>query len=267
MATYLDNPFEWDRLASLCYTSDVAGVPTVVGYDTEFDGVDINSESTVGRAKIHVFSLAVIEPGATESALGFRHPTGYVLPERALRHPSIKEMLEDKNVLKPIHNQPVDSHATYNSGVVLRGGINTLDMARFLYPWRAQLVRGNYDLDSICKWRIGQGKTDDFDDLLGYDSHETYTMERTVKLCACGEVGCRKKKAPHDVKSDVQRVVELSRVVRRILALEQLVPGHRLWERYIAYAASDATLALILYQCMLLDGQKGRPYPWSTGVF
>lgn len=262
MATYLSEPSEWDDLAAQCRASRPA-----VGYDTEFDGVDINSESTVGRARIHVFSLAVVPPGATESALGFKHPVGYVLPERALRHPSIRALLEDREVEKAIHNQPVDSHATWNSGVALRGGINTLDMARFVYPWRAQLVRGNYDLDSICKWRVGQGKTDDFDDLLGYDAQEPYTVEKTFKLCACGEVGCRKKKAPHDTKSDVQRVVSLSRLVRRILPLEQLVPGHALWDRYIAYAASDAVLALILYQCMLLDGQKERPYPWTTGVF
>ena len=172
MTQYLDKEEQWDAVAAECRESKI------IGYDTEFDGVDINSESTVGRARIHVFSLATLPPGAVESALGFRNPTAYVLPERALRHPSIRATLEDPSVEKAIHNQPVDSHATRNSGVILRGGVNTLDMARFVYPWRAQLISGNYDLDSICKWRTGRGKTEDFDDLLGYDAEEEFQTLR-----------------------------------------------------------------------------------------
>jgi hypothetical protein len=254
-AEYVDSPDGYERVSAACRAAGT------VGYDTEFDGVDINSESPVGRAKVHVFSLAA--PGGTKSVLGYNEPTSWVLPARAFAHPAIRGLLEDPSVRKAVHNQPVDSHATANSGVQLRGGINTLAMARFLYPWRSQLIRGNFDLDSICKWRVGFGKTEDFDDFLGYDAEESYEVEEWAKLCGCGEVGCRKKKAPHDSKSPVRRVVQRTKKVRRILALESLVPGHNLWDRYIAYAACDAELALILYQCMVLDGQKTRPYPWG----
>lgn len=237
----------------------------VVGYDSEFDGVNILHESTVGRAKVHVFSLAT--PSNVITALNYRVPNSWVFPAVAFHYPRMKTLLENPDVKKPIHNQPVDSHAAYNAGVTLRGCINTLAMARFLYPWRSQLLSGNFDLDSLCNWRVGFGKTEDFDSFLGYDAQEEFTSEETRQLCACGIVGCRKRKAPHDEKSPILATVTRTRKVRRIIPLVDLKPGHPLWERYLAYAASDAELAFILYQMMLIDGEKERPYPWTFGTF
>jgi hypothetical protein len=135
-------------------------------------------------------------------------------------------------------------------------------MARFLYPWRSQLLSGNFDLDSLCVWRVGFGKTEDFNEFLGYDALEEHTSEETRQLCACGEIGCRKRKAPHDEKSPVLAAVTRTKKVRRITPLVDITPAHPLWARYLAYAASDAELALILYQMMLIDGEKERPFPW-----
>ena len=232
----------------------------VVGYDSEFDGVNVLTESTVGRAKVHVFSLATASDNLT--ALNYYAPNSWVFPAVALHFPRMRTLLENPDVTKPVHNQPVDSHAAFNAGIRLRGCCNTLAMARFLYPWRSQLLSGNFDLDSLCNWRVGFGKTENFNEFLGYDAQEEYTSEEIRRLCACGTVGCRKRKAPHDEGSQVTSLVTRTRKVRRIIPLVDIRPGHPLWARYLAYAASDAELALILYQCMLIDGQKERAYPW-----
>lgn len=261
MDTWCPTQAEWD--AAL----DLIEPHALTGYDSEFDGVDLNTQSAAGRAKVHVFSVAI--PTPTISALGYNIPQSFVFPEAAMHYPRMKAWLENPNAKKAIHNQPVDSHAAWNSGVHLRGGINTLDMARFLYPWRSQLMSGNFDLDSLCRWKVGFGKTEDFEAFLGYDAQEEYQVEETKKLCACGEIGCRKQKSPHDDKSPVRMVVTRSKKVRKITPLVDLTPGHPLWVRYIPYAAVDAELALILYQMMVVDGQKDmRPFPWvNTDIF
>ena len=225
-----------------------------LGYDSEFDGLDISWQSTVRTANIHVFSIAV--PGRA-----------WVFPAAMLIEPEMKALLEDPTYAKAIHNQPVDAHAARNAGVKIRGGINTLDMARWVWPWRAKLVSGNFDLGSLAKWRLGKDKTEDFDALLGYDAQEAYTVVQTRQRCSCGEVGCRKKKPPHDgLRTPVEVEMTHHRKVRRIIPLADLKPGHALWDRYLAYAASDATLALELYAALQEDAKKGRPYPWTPGM-
>lgn len=259
MDTWCPTQAEWDEAL------DLVEPHVLTGYDSEFDGVDLNTQSAAGRARVHVFSVATPTPAV--SALGYNVPQSFVFPEAAMRYPRMKTWLENPDAKKAIHNQPVDSHAAWNSGINLRGGINTLDMARFLYPWRSQLMSGNFDLDSLCRWKVGYGKTEDFEEFLGYDAQEEYTAEVEKKECACGALSCRKQKAPHDHKWPVLVTVTHSRRVRKITPLIELVPGHPLWARYIPYAAVDAELALILYQMMVEDGQKNmRPFPWVSSV-
>lgn len=235
---------------------------TVVGYDSEFYGVDIGEQSCVGNARIDVFSIAV----RTERLhpLGYRIPKAFVFDGRLLTHPCVRDFLEDSGKRKVVHNLSVDSHTARNAGVRLRGGQDTLNLARWVYPDRADLPRGNYDLDSLCKWRVGFGKTEDFDEFLGYWVDEPYEETVTKFRCVgCMELGCRKKKAPHDsgrVPEEVQ--VTRTKKVRKYQHLPDLRPGHPLFERYVAYAAADAELALILWQMIQIDGQKERPYPY-----
>lgn len=235
----------------------------VVGYDSEFYGCDIAEESPVGKAKVDVFSAAI--PGHP-CAAGFSPCTNFVFEGKLLRHPQVRsKLLEYDGVAKPIHNQPADAHAAANHGVVIRGGINTLSMARWVYPERANLPRGNFDLDSLCRWRVGFGKTEDFEQFLTYKDWEEYQDEVTKKRCECGELGCRKKKGAHASKTEERVVVTRRKQVQKVHSLPDVRPGGKLsdlFPRYLTYAAADAELAVIIYQMMLIDGRKERRYPY-----
>lgn len=234
----------------------------LAGYDSEFDSVDISTQSCVGRSRLDVFSIAV----ATEklNPLGYYEPTSWVFEGSLITCPSVRGYLESPEFRKVIHNRPVDEHTARNAGVRIRGGLCTLNMARFIYPERANLVRGNFDLDSLCRWRVDRGKLEDFDALLGYDDYVPYDVEVAKKFCtACESFDCRKKKAPHDSKVERLTTVTRQKCVRKIRELSSIRPGHELFAPYCEYAAVDAELALILYQMMLIDGQKERPYPWG----
>lgn len=247
---------------------ELAKTVNTLGYDSEFYGCDISEESPVGKATVDVFSLAI--PAQRASAAGFTPCTNFVFEGGLLRHPQVGGpggLLESDKWLKPIHNQPADAHAAANHGVVIRGGINTLSMARWVYPERANLPRGNFDLDSLCRWRVGFGKTEDFDGLLGYDDYEPFEEEVTKKRCECGVLGCRKKKGSHVNKTAELVMVTRQKKVRRIHPLSAVRPDgalSHLFPRYLTYAAADAELAVIIYQMMLIDGRKERRYPYPA---
>lgn len=228
------------------------------GLDTEFEGVDIGHESCVGKAQLHVLSVAT--PSGPLLPRGFHSAQSYVFARECLGYASLKEWLEDDRIAKAVHNQPVDSHSLRNAGVLLKGGRNTLAMARWWWPERAK--REGFSLDSLGNDFCGAGKTEDFDELLGYDDTELRQHEVTKQRCACGVLGCRKRLPPHDVKIPEKVICDYNAKVRRHVPLHTLHPGHSLWVRYLAYAAWDAVLALWLYELMLRDGQRERPYPW-----
>ena len=236
-----------------------------VGYDSEFDGVRIGEESCVGKARVDVFSIAV--PAGPITPVGFTPCKSWVFEGDLLTYGPVRAFLGASQVTKCVHNLTVDAHAAANQGVGIRGGLNTLSMARFVYPERANLARGNYDLDSLCQWRVGFGKVDDFTELFGYYDYEPYEEEVTKQRCwGCGEVGCRKKKGLHELKESVRVTVTRAKKVRRHHPLSGCRPGGPLgdkFSRYVKYAAADAELALILYQMLLIDGRKERAYPWT----
>lgn len=233
------------------------------GLDTEFYGCDIRTESPVGRTTCHVFSVAT--PSGPLLPRGFHAASSYVFAGGLLSYGPVKDWLEDERRRKAVHNQPVDHHTIRNHGVRLRGAINTLEMARFTWPHRAKFE--GFDLDSLGRDYCGAGKTESFDGLLGYDSNEEYQVEVERKLCTCGVVGCRKRKVPHSFERTVTEVVTRSRKVRRHLELTTLHTAHDLWPRYLNYAAWDAVLALWLYEIMLREGEKERPYPWTIKLY
>lgn len=256
MAIWVGTEAEADRAIQAIRGHETAG------YDSEFYGVDLDSESCVGRSKVDVFSIAV--PTSTLKPLGYYEPTAWVFEGGLITTSSVRSYLEDPGYRKVIHNRPVDEHSARNAGVRIRGGLCTLNMARFVYPERANLPRGNYDLDSICRWRVDRGKTESFDGLFGYDAYEPFTAEAPANFClACSDFGCKKKKAPHDNKVVQIRSVTRQKKVRRHVHLPDVRPGHELFERYLEYAAVDAVLAYILYSMMLIDAQKERDYPWG----
>ena len=235
----------------------------VCGFDTEFYGCDITTESPVGRTTCHVFSVA--SPSGALLPRGYHDASSWVFSCHLLTHPPIKVWLEDAAYVKAIHNQPVDAHTVRNHGVRIRGGVNTLDAARFFWPSRAN-GRG-FSLDSLGEDFCGAGKTESYTDLFGYQAAETYEVEAFKQTCSCGVLGCRKRKAERDgtehLKGNYESVVTTrSRKVRRLIPLTDLHEGHPLWARYMAYAAWDAVLALWVYELMMRDNRE-RTYPWS----
>lgn len=237
----------------------------VVGYDSEFYGVDISRQSCVGTAVVDVFSFAT--PAGDLNALGFNEPNSYVFDGALLTHPSVRAIIENPAVMKAVHNLPVDAHAAQNAGVAIRNGLNTLDMARWIYPERANLLHGCFDLDSLARWRVGRGKTEDFSDFLMYDALEEVTELSERKFCGtCQLFSCRKQKSPHDHKVTRETMVTRNKKVRLPVHLPDVRPDASradLFARYLTYAAVDAELALIMLQMMERDGRKARRYPWS----
>lgn len=232
----------------------------VAGLDTEFYGVDIRSQSPVSRSKCHVWSVAV--PSGRETALGYNHTESFVFTADALASPEVKAWLEDTDFTKAVHNQPVDSHTLGNAGICLRGGVNTLDLARWVYPHLARGFAQPFALGNLAHSLAGLNKTEDYKDLFAYDARKAFEVETTKKRCQCGELSCRKKTGDHVRKWPERVTSTVYRKVTEFTPLTDLHPAHPLWPRYIAYAARDAELALIVYQIMLREGEKSRPWPW-----
>lgn len=234
------------------------GLP--VGLDTEFYGLDIREQSPVARSVCHVFSLAI--PDGPIHPRGHHECTSWVLDGSLLRVDCVRAVLEDPEIHKPVHNQPVDHHTIRNAGVRLRGAVNTLQMARFILPSR---VKGRgFDLDSLGEDLVGVGKSTSYKELLGYEAVEEFTEDVMRAVCVCGATGCRKRKGDHWAVDEVMVSVTRKRKVQKLIPLTDLHQKHPLWERYVAYAARDAVLAVQIYEHLLRLGQQERPYPWPS---
>src|SRR5574338_697366 len=183
-AKYLDRPEQWDELADRIRRAGI------IGLDTEFYGVDVRKQSCVGRAKVHVWSVAIrtkrMDP------LGFHRARGWVLPVEALLHTPLRAVLEDAEVDKCVHNQPVDDHAMANHGVELRGAINTLDLYRWSHPHLK-----DFDLKSLMKSELHREPVCEFLDVVRYRTTQRIVKTKTIEVtqCACGVEGCRLRKA------------------------------------------------------------------------
>lgn len=252
---WIDTPPGWT------YAAEVLSDHPLTGLDTEFYNVDISSQSPVARSVVHVWSVSI--PDGEELPAGFNRPSTFVFPGEALTHDGLRKWLEDPAYTKAVHNQPVDSHSIGNAGVHLRGGVNTLEMARWVYPELARGFNRPYALDNLAHGRVGLSKTESFEDLFGFEAVREREVDTYKKRCACGELSCRKKLPPHD-----QKWPELVKSIVRskytdFLPLTDLSPSHPLWTRYLAYAARDSELALIMYQVMMRDMEKERPFPWA----
>ena len=252
--TYLATKPEWEALATRLADA------VIVGLDTEFYGLDVRRESCVGRAKVHVFSLA--EYTGRRSPRGHFVATGYVLPAASI--PTFAPLFADEDVIKVVHNLAVDDHALANHGAVVRGAVNTLSLARWCWP--GLVGSGGYGLKALMA-RLGKEPVAAFKDLVGYEAEEfTSTWKKVkVKTCACGTTGCRKRTLPEHAKEEREEDEEVvrSRVVRREYPLESIVPGHERWDLLVRYAAEDAVSALELYSLLLREPDPGR-YPFGT---
>ncbi len=257
---WLDNAEQWTALAGLVRRRGCCGL------DSEFYNVDVRKQSCVGRARVHVWSIAV--RSNRKSPLGFHRAVGWVLPAEALQHPDLKALLEDASIRKYLHNQPVDDHAFHNHGVNLRGCLNTLNYARWKWPEFKEL--GGFGLknlmveklhrDIVCAFEVKKPK-DDYWGLTNFQRTLVTEKQKTVVelVCSCGEPGCRKRKGHEKTKVESMVTVVKHRLVWDLYPLESIVPGHPRWDLLVEYAAEDAIAALEVAE--LADGEPD-PAPW-----
>lgn len=137
-------------------------------------------------------------------------------------------------------------------------------MARWTWPHRARAAwGGGFGLDALGKDVLGEGKLEHFNELFTENIETWVTKSKEVRWCACGTPGCRKRTRPcHEKLSRIDTVQE-PKLEERKVPLEEVVPGHFLFQRALRYAAQDAVLAYALYHIMLrLNQRTERLIPW-----
>ena len=233
-----------------------------VGFDTEFYGVDIGSQSCFGRARVHLLSVAVKRHPRVVLPRGYDLADPAVLSSAALDHQGFVEWLEDSEAKKVIHNAPVDIHSTSNHGVRIRGFINSLALGRFAWPERAR--GAGFTLDSLGTDLLGVGKPESFRELFQEDYEVQRSTFRKVEVCECGEKCGKRRTTPgHTRHTEVVETVH-TRMARRPVPLQDVVPGHPLWERALRYSAQDAVLALGVYDLAYRAMEIVRDVPWLS---
>lgn len=234
-----------------------------LGFDTEFDSVDLSWQSPVGVSRLDVASFAWVS--GPVNARGIPAVDSCVVSSEHL--PLFRGILEDENIVKYVHNQPVDAHTLWNMGIELRGAVNTLSWARWVWPHRVNVRPGSFDLDALCRWQFGEGKTEDFGDIFVREEDEAYEEIQEASWCTeCFDFGCRKrgtKKNPlAHLKVPKSRSVTKTKKVKRVIPLHEVRQGHPLFQRYLVYAAIDAELALKLAYRLDVEGSKEVEFPW-----
>jgi hypothetical protein len=260
-ASYAASLENWDWVAGRLREARENG--EAVGLDTEFYGVDITKFSPAGGAvRVHVWSLAFLRKNV--GPRGWRQAVGCTLPADALYHRPIVQELEDPRLLKAVHNLPVDYHSIKAHGVSLQGGLNTLSLARWVWPERKNSGEG-FGLKDMMPL-LGRKPLGDFSDLLSEPNVIESEKSRKVRACECGAKPCKRRGKGHVRRDDVE-VYKVYRTPankpRRQVPLEVIVPGHWLWPVLVPYAAEDAEAALDL---LTLAKHKGkyllREVPW-----
>lgn len=262
-------PNDWDRVARALARSSERGDP--VGLDSEFYGAgegrgafDVRKESCAGgRTRVHFWSVAIKRWPHELHPKGYHRADAAVLGGEALSHPGLRAWLESAAAKKVVHNLPVDSHALHGSGVLLRGAVNTLALARWCWPERAR-GRG-FGLDALGGDLLGLGKAESYDELFSEEIERVVRVKEVRRTtCECGAERCRKRKG-HEKTVTVEQVPVVKRV-RVPVPLESVGPGHPLFARAVAYAARDAVVALALHDKIERAMRGEVPWPWKERV-
>lgn len=253
---YLDKPEQWDELVRLCYQTKH------IGYDSEFDGVDVGKQSCVGRARVVVFSIAL--PTSAMDPRGYARCRGWMLPAVALDYGPIRELLEDASVRKDVHNESVDSHSLANRGILLRGAVNTLGLVRWKRP---ELVNepGRFKLKTLMSVLLGREPVCTFEQLISYRKTVVVTKTRTVECrsCSCGEEGCRKRKGHEKRIWTEEQPVSKEKEIDAEYTLEEISsPEHPRFSLLTDYAIEDSIAA---YQTGQVSDDTPDPAPWPYG--
>jgi DNA polymerase I-like protein with 3'-5' exonuclease and polymerase domains len=252
---YLDRPEQWAALAGVIRGAGI------IGLDSEYAGVAKN-ESCVGRARIHVWSVAV-RTGELDPR-GYVRCRGWALSSAALESPELKAVLEDPGVTKYLHNQGVDIHAFANHGVRIAGAVNTLGYVRWQFP---HLINepGRFRLKGLMSTLLGREPVCTFAEVVADERTVRVIKERTrvIKGCQCGAEGCRKRQGEHRkvARTETYEVVR-EKTEKFNWELADIVPGHPRWNRLVRYAIEDSVAALQVAE--LCDrAQDPRPFPFG----
>lgn len=231
-----------------------------VGLDTEFSGVEVGKQSCAARARIHIWSIAV--PTDRINARGVRVAEPAVFPASALQNPGLRVWLEDPNARKVVHNLPVDAHAFLGRGIWLRGGINTLSLARWAWPDRAR--GAGFTLDSLGHDFLGVGKLSSYKEIFTETIMEYIIRTKRISYCECGASPCRKRiTTPGHRRLERIEETRIEKPVEREIPLESVVPGHAKWPEALEYSAQDAVLALGVFDKAVSDmARTRRVVPW-----
>lgn len=218
------------------------------------------------------------------SPLGYHVARGWVLPAAALSHPSLKEVLEDPTVTKCVHNQAVDDHAIHNHGVNLVGCVNTLGLARWVWP--ELISQGGFGLKNLMQVELHRAPICEFVDVVrDRRTVQVVKVKRRVEThCTCGVEGCRLRKdtplneftvVPHvKFKVNVEEPVTTEREEEYEHPLKSIVPGHPRWDLLVRYSAEDAIAALEIHELATSEPEDPAPFvynldgrpPFSQGV-
>jgi len=262
---YLYKPSQWDKMVSLVRRAGVCGL------DTEFYAVDPSKQSCVGRARIHVWSVAIRT--TQMGPRGYTLCRGWCLPGVALDYAPIRELLEDSSIRKEIHNQPVDHHSLKNHGINLKGARNTLSYIKWQMPGLIN-TPGRFKLKALMTSLLGREPITTFKALVS-DTRMIQVpkqVKRKLKGCSCGVPKCKKRKPTRELVGGVKEVLLHDKWTRQETEtiyrekkqkfkhlLESITPGHERWKLLVEYAIEDAVAALQIAE--IADEQKD-PAPW-----
>lgn len=254
MTPYLDKPEQWAALV------EHARRTKLMGLDSETFGHDVRKASPAYRAKVHVWSIA-FQTGEKDTR-GYHRARGAVLPAAALEHQGVRAVLEDPTILKIAHNVHHDQHSLENHGIKLVGIRDTLALVRLAYPDRALEVTKGFRLKPLARDLLGKPKRDEYDDIVKDVVLESRWVDKAT--CVCGDEKCRKRVEPYHAK--VRELEEKVTSKNVVYALEDIVPGHKQWERLMEYAGADAVDALELDDLAMRRlawlETKLPPVPW-----
>lgn len=264
---YLAKESEWDQLSKFLET-----YTDILGLDSEFEGVDFSEgDSCVNKANITVWSLGILSNEIHPR--GYRKAKGCVLPRSALEHRGLRKILTDSARIKAAHNSNVDVHAFNNAGVDVLGVVNTLSLARWMVPGEIQ-----YNLNALGEKYLGVGKTEEYKDIFRTPNIIEVVKQKKSKVCSCGVPGCRKRKDTYSSELDdfivhtkteqIEETVELKEKGFTLITQTEILakgPGHPLFDRFIAYAQRDATLAASLYD-YLVRLKTETEIPWYNAT-
>lgn len=255
---YLDKPEQWVELAAVLRGAGEFGL------DTEFSGVDLGVKSPVGRARIHVWSVAVRTPEMDPR--GFHRCRGWVLPAAALECPELVAVLERLVTRKVVHNQSVDAHALATHGITLRGGINSLGYIRWKRPGLINNP-GRFALKPLMLSLLGREPVCTFKQLCSWERVVLVSTWKTkvAKHCECGAPQCRKRAGDHrkiETPEEHETVKEVTQ--RGTYELAEIVPGHERWDLLVRYALDDAVAALQVKE-LADETADPAPFPYAPG--